>query len=43
MKKSGSEYYCDICDKGFNGPKPYRAHMMSRAHKEEVEIRNEYP
>ncbi|XP_046860254.1 uncharacterized protein LOC124453483 [Xenia sp. Carnegie-2017] len=28
--------YCEICDKQLNGPKPYQAHMVSKAHKEEV-------
>ena len=30
------QYYCEICDKQLNGPKPYQAHMVSKAHKEEV-------
>ena len=36
-------YYCDICEKKFNGPKPYSAHMVSKAHKEEVALREENP
>ena len=37
--KSGSmkEFYCEICCKQLNGPQPYRAHIASKAHKEEVE------
>ncbi|XP_003384928.1 PREDICTED: uncharacterized protein LOC100635430 [Amphimedon queenslandica] len=30
-------FYCEVCEKSFNGPKPYKAHMASRGHKEEVE------
>ena len=35
-----SNYYCEVCDKQLNGPKPYQAHMVSKAHKEEVALRN---
>jgi hypothetical protein len=36
---SGSNnYYCEVCEKKFNGPKPYQAHMVSKAHKEEVAL-----
>ncbi|XP_028403027.1 uncharacterized protein LOC114525796 [Dendronephthya gigantea] len=31
-----NQYYCEICDKQLNGPKPFQAHMVSKAHKEEV-------
>ncbi|XP_006817961.1 uncharacterized protein LOC100368185 [Saccoglossus kowalevskii] len=31
------KYYCKLCDKRLNGPKPYSAHMASKAHKEEEE------
>lgn len=34
------KYYCGICDKQLNGPKPYQAHMVSKAHKEEVEAQS---
>ena len=34
------QYYCEICDKQLNGPKPYQAHMVSKAHKEEVEAQS---
>lgn len=34
------EYYCDICDKNLNGPTPYKMHMSSKAHREEVEYQN---
>jgi hypothetical protein len=33
-----SPYYCKVCEKGFNGPQPYSAHMSSRAHREELEL-----
>lgn len=36
-----NNYHCEICCKSFNGPKPYKAHMASRAHKEELELRSE--
>ncbi|XP_038050081.1 uncharacterized protein LOC119723478 [Patiria miniata] len=36
-----NDYYCSICDKKLNGPKPYGAHMTSKAHKEEVEMARE--
>eukprot|EP00795_Rhopilema_esculentum_P013284 gene13284-4121_t len=35
-----SDFSCDLCGKVFNGPKPYRLHMSSKAHKEEVEAQN---
>lgn len=31
------QYYCEVCDKQLNGPKPYQAHMVSKAHKNELE------
>jgi len=31
------QWYCEICDKQLNGPKPYQAHIVSRAHKDELE------
>ena len=34
-------YYCEVCEKKFNGPKPYSAHMTSKAHKEELALRDE--
>ncbi|XP_022093824.1 uncharacterized protein LOC110981009 [Acanthaster planci] len=40
-KVSENDYYCGVCDKKLNGPKPYGAHMVSKAHKEEVEIARE--
>jgi len=30
-------YFCEICDKNLNGPQPYKMHMSSKAHREEVE------
>ena len=36
------QYYCDVCEKSFNGPQPYGAHMTSKAHREELELRREY-
>lgn len=35
--EAAKEYYCEICDKNLNGPQPYKAHMSSKAHREEVE------
>ena len=34
-------YYCEVCDKHLNGPKPFQAHMVSKAHKEELALSNE--
>ena len=42
VKTGTKEYYCDVCAKQLNGPKPYGAHMMSKAHKEELELQAEY-
>ena len=39
--QAASKYYCDVCEKPFNGPKPFKAHMASRSHREEVELRSE--
>lgn len=39
---SNREHYCDICDKQLNGPIPYKAHIYSKAHKEEVEMVEKY-
>ncbi|XP_070538856.1 uncharacterized protein [Ptychodera flava] len=36
--KTSQKYYCDVCEKSFNGPKPYSSHMASRGHREEVEL-----
>ena len=33
-ESSTKQYYCDICEKQLNGPKPYGAHMCSKAHRE---------
>ncbi|KAL9957750.1 hypothetical protein ACROYT_G034687 [Oculina patagonica] len=42
-KSNASEnYYCEICDKKLNGPIPYDVHLNSKAHKEEVAIREEF-
>ena len=41
VKSQGSSHYCEVCEKSFNGPKPYGAHMASKAHREEVEVQNE--
>ena len=40
-KATENDYYCSVCDKKLNGPKPYAAHMVSKAHKEEVQIARE--
>lgn len=39
-QQSASPYNCDLCGKDFNGPLPYRMHMSSKAHREEVEYQN---
>nr|XP_039248661.1 cytoplasmic protein NCK1-like [Styela clava]XP_039248662.1 cytoplasmic protein NCK1-like [Styela clava] len=41
-KASVDEFYCDVCSRKFNGPIPYKAHMNSKAHKEEEEIAKQY-
>lgn len=33
---AASRWYCEVCAKSFNGPQPYNAHMLSRAHKDEL-------
>ena len=35
-------YFCEICDKKLNGPIPYDVHLKSKAHKEEVAMREEF-
>ncbi|KAJ8310080.1 hypothetical protein KUTeg_011945 [Tegillarca granosa] len=37
-EKVKAKYFCDVCQKDFNGPQPYSAHMNSKAHKEEVAL-----
>lgn len=37
-KEKSEEFYCDVCEREFNGPNPYRAHMSGKAHREQVEI-----
>lgn len=39
---SSGNFYCDICGKDLNGPIPYKMHLNSKAHKEEVALRDEY-
>lgn len=43
-KKSANvkEYYCELCQREFNGPIPMKAHLRSKAHKEEEMIAKEY-
>lgn len=42
-KSSSSEsYYCDVCGKNLNGPIPYKMHLNSKAHKEEMALREEF-
>ncbi|XP_052819724.1 uncharacterized protein LOC128245569 [Mya arenaria] len=36
--QDASQYYCSICEKQLNGPIPYKVHLNSKAHKEEVEV-----
>ena len=38
VKGGPDEYFCEVCNKHLNGPKPYQAHMVSKAHKEEVAL-----
>lgn len=35
------DFACHLCDKKLNGPMPYRMHMASKAHKENVEVAQE--
>ena len=35
--KTTDQWYCDLCEKKFNGPQPLRSHMASRYHKDMVE------
>ena len=39
---ASGNFYCDICGKDLNGPIPYKMHLNSKAHKEEVALREEY-
>ena len=43
LAPGGKQYYCEVCVKQLNGPKPYQAHMASRAHKEELALRENDP
>ena len=36
-RMAAKEFYCEICDKNLNGPQPYKMHMSSKAHREEME------
>jgi len=36
LAEANKEYYCEICDKNLNGPQPYKMHMSSKAHREEI-------
>lgn len=38
--EASRQYYCEICDKSLNGPQPYKMHMSSKMHREEVEYQN---
>ncbi|XP_078613308.1 uncharacterized protein LOC144882997 [Branchiostoma floridae x Branchiostoma japonicum] len=40
-ERDKQQYYCKICEKQLNGPKPYAAHMASKLHKENVELERE--
>ncbi|XP_019646563.1 PREDICTED: high osmolarity signaling protein SHO1-like isoform X1 [Branchiostoma belcheri] len=40
-EREKEQYYCKVCEKQLNGPKPYGAHMASKAHKENVELEQE--
>ena len=37
---NAKQFYCELCDKQLNGPTPFRSHMVSKAHKYELEYRN---
>lgn len=37
-KQGENRFECEICNKFFNGPQPFKMHMNSKAHKEEVEM-----
>jgi len=39
---SSENFYCDVCDKKLNGPIPYKMHLNSKAHKEEVALKEEF-
>ena len=42
-EKAGSDKFeCRVCNRFFNGDIPYRMHMSSKAHKEEVALAEEY-
>ena len=41
FSSSLKQFYCEVCDKQLNGPKPYQAHMSSKAHKEELALLQE--
>ena len=42
-KDNASEnFFCDVCSKKLNGPIPYKMHLNSKAHKEEVALREEF-
>ena len=34
-------FYCEVCERKFNGPRPYAAHMASKGHKEELMLAEE--
>ena len=40
--QTSENFYCEVCDRKFNGPIPYDVHLNSKAHKEEVAIREEF-
>lgn len=39
---TSENFYCEVCDKKLNGPIPYDVHLNSKAHKEELAIREEF-
>ena len=42
-KDNASEnFFCDVCSKKLNGPIPYKMHLNSKAHKEEVALKEEF-
>ena len=35
--EASKEFFCKVCDKNLNGPIPFKMHMSSKAHREELE------
>ena len=39
---TSENFFCDVCSKKLNGPIPYKMHLNSKAHKEEVALKEEF-